>query len=276
MKFKYPLFVFISYFIFGSMGIFTRLTGQNGIIIASAVSLFSAFAFLIWLNAKEFKGIFKDKFWFLVLIGILGAANNSLYFFAFNLTTISNAAFLHYLAPPIVLVLSLIFLKEKFTWKSFLAIVIATIGLIFILGKPTFSSMETIGNLFAIGSAISYAISFILYKKAFEHFNFKQILFMQMLVTFVIFSPFLFMNIFTITPMAWGCLLIVGLIHQFAAPALQFQGLKIMQATTVSIIGYTEIFFAVIFAWLVFSEVLTIPTLIGGVLIIFASYLALK
>lgn len=160
---RYSLYVFGAMFIFASMGIFAKLSGQNGLVIAAVASLVSAFSILIILKKEEIKGIFTKKSWMLVLIGLLGAANNGMYFYAFTMTKISNAVFLHYIAPAFVLVLLALVFKENISFRKALAIILGLSGLALIVGKPNFISNESIGNMLAIGSALFYAGSLIVY-----------------------------------------------------------------------------------------------------------------
>ncbi|MBU2637825.1 MAG: DMT family transporter [Nanoarchaeota archaeon] len=271
---KYPAYVIIAMLIFGSMGIFARLSGQSGIVIAAAASLVSAFfMFFILLKKKELKLLLTKKIGILLLIGLFGAANNSLYFYAFSMTKISNAVFLHYLAPVFVIVLSWLILKEKAEARKIIAVIIAMAGLLFVAGIPSLEA-SSIGNLLAISSAVFYAASLITYKKAMRHFSLMQIIFVQMSFTAIIFMPFLLKAAPLISGNAWLYLGIIGIVHQFIAVIFHLKGLQALKATTVAILGYTEPVFAAVFAWIFLSELLGLAALAGGILIIGASFLA--
>lgn len=272
---KYPLYVIIAMLIFGSMGIFARLSGQSGLVIAAAASFVSAFfMFFILLKKKELKPLLSKKIWILLLIGLFGAANNSMYFYAFSMTKISNAVLLHYLAPVFVIMLSWIILKEKAEARQVLAIILAMAGLLFVTGMPSFSA-SSIGNLLAISSAVFYAASLIAYKKAMKHFSLMQIIFAQMLFTAIVFMPFLLKAAPSITGAEWLYLGIIGIVHQFIAVIFHLKGLELLKAATVAILGYTEPVFAGILAWIFLSESIGLPALFGGMLIIASSYMAI-
>ena len=60
---KYPLYVIIAMLIFGSMGIFARMSGQSGLVIAATASLVSAFfMFFILLKKKELKPLLTKRY----------------------------------------------------------------------------------------------------------------------------------------------------------------------------------------------------------------------
>ncbi|HII15939.1 MAG TPA: DMT family transporter [Nanoarchaeota archaeon] len=270
---KYPLYVITAMLIFGSMGIFARLSGQNGLVVAAAASLVSAFfMFFILLKNKELKQLFTKKVWILLLIGLFGAANNSMYFYAFSLTKISNAVLLHYLAPVFVLLLSFFMFKEKISMKRILSVIAAMAGLALVIGKLDFGSSIALGNLLAMGSALGYAASLVTYKKAMQYFNIKQIIFFQMLFTFAVFSPFLIIAAPSISSASWAYLAIVGFVHQFIAVIFHLKGLEKLKATTVAVLSYTEPVFAAVFAWLLLSESITPAAAAGGILILAASF----
>ncbi len=272
---KYPLYVIIAMLIFGSMGIFARLSGQSGLVIAAAASFVSAvFMFFILLKKKELKPILTKKIWILLLIGLFGAANNSMYFYAFSMTKISNAVFLHYLAPVFVIVLSWLILKEKAEARKIFAVILAMAGLLFVTGMPSFDA-SSIGSLLAVSSAVFYAASLITYKKAMKHFSLMQIIFAQMLFTAIVFMPFLLKAVPSITGIEWLYLAVIGIVHQFIAVIFHLKGLEQLKATTVAILGYTEPVFAGIIAWIFLSESIGISALVGGMLILASSYLTI-
>ena len=272
---KYPLYVIIAMLIFGSMGIFARMSGQSGLVIAATASLVSAFfMFFILLKKKELKPLLTKKIWVLLLIGLFGAANNSMYFYAFSMTKISTAVFLHYLAPVFVIVLSWIILKEKAEIKKIFAVILAMAGLLFVTGMPSFDT-SSIGSLLAVGSAVFYAASLIAYKKAMKHFSLMQIIFAQMLFTAIVFMPFLLKAVPSITGIEWLYLAVIGIVHQFIAVIFHLKGLEQLKATTVAILGYTEPVFAGIIAWIFLSESIGISALVGGMLILASSYLTI-
>lgn len=273
---KSSLFVILAMLIFSSMGIFARLTGQNGMVIAAVASFISAFfMFFILLKRHELRGILTKKIWLLFLIGAFGAANNSLYFYAFQLTKISSAVFLHYLAPIAVIMLSPFLLNEKITSRKAIAAIIAVVGLFLITGFGLRGGMA-LGNLLAMGSALAYAFSIITYKKAMKHFSVMQIIFMQMLLTFLIFSPFLFAKASAIPAISWAYLAIIGFVHQFIAVILHLKGLEKLNAVTVAILGYAEPAFALALAWIFLSESASLQAITGGVIILLSSYLAIE
>ena len=205
---------------------------------------------------------------------MFGAANNSMYFYAFSMTKISNAVFLHYLAPVFVIVLSWLILKEKAEARKIFAVILAMAGLLFVTGMPSFDA-SSIGSLLAVSSAVFYAASLITYKKAMKHFSLMQIIFAQMLFTAIVFMPFLLKAMPAITGTEWLYLGVIGIVHQFIAVIFHLKGLKQLKATTVAILGYTEPVFAGILAWIFLSESIEISALVGGMLILASSYLTI-
>ncbi|MBS1553170.1 MAG: EamA family transporter [Bacteroidetes bacterium] len=80
-----------------------------------------------------------------------------LFVIATKLTTAANAIFLQFTAPIYLLVLEPVFLKTKFEKKNLIALFFCFAGMtLFFFGKLDMSNIQ--GNLFAIGSGISFAL----------------------------------------------------------------------------------------------------------------------
>ena len=75
------------------------------------------------------------------LLGSVGVFAN---FYALDHMMISDASMLNKLAPFFTLILSAIFLKEKSSWKQYLFVILAFVGMLFIV-KPQLEFTESMG-----------------------------------------------------------------------------------------------------------------------------------
>ena len=80
----------------------------------------------------------------LLLRASLGSIGLFANFYALDHMMISDASMLNKLAPFFTLILSAIFLREKTSWKQYMFVLIAFIGLLFIV-KPTMEFTESLG-----------------------------------------------------------------------------------------------------------------------------------
>lgn len=277
---KHYIFVLISIAIFSSMGLFVRLISLSGLVVYFFAALVSTiiFAFVL-MKERRLKAFFTKKhFWIPILIGVFGVINNVAYFYAYNLTTISNATFVHYLAPVIIAVLAPILLSEKTQKKVWYAIFVSLLGL-FILTKPnafSFTSKNSFGLFLAFISAFGYSMGVLFFRKASKFYSSKEILFSQMFFSVIILFPFvLYMHpVFLFSDFL--LLLILGFVHQGIAVLLMIKALKMLPSQNVSVITYLEPVGATILALLFLGEIPSLATLLGGGMILFSCYLILR
>jgi len=96
-----------------------------------------------------------------ILLGILNIPlNQFLFFVSIKLTTASNVALAYALSPVFILLIAVLFLKEKVTFLQVLGILLSFfgIGLILIEKGISFRSEYFIGNLVAIAASISWSL----------------------------------------------------------------------------------------------------------------------
>ena len=166
---KAKLQMITSMIVFGTIGIVVR----NISLSSSEIALFRAviaFVFIVLyriLSGKkmDIKEIKKD-IPILFLSGAAMGANWILFFEAYKYTTVSLATLSYYFAPVLVMIISPILFKEKLTRKQMMCFIMASIGLVLVIGNTGMSSGRNhlIGIGFGLGAAILYATVIILNK----------------------------------------------------------------------------------------------------------------
>jgi drug/metabolite transporter (DMT)-like permease len=79
-----------------------------------------------------------------------------------------------------------------------------------------------------------------------------------------------FINHYHISVRAITVSAITGIVHTALALFLWYDSLNYIKVTTASIIAFSDLFFAIILAWLVLGQVPNIYQIIGGILVFFA------
>lgn len=146
----------------GSMGLFVRhlnLLGFTSIQVACLRLVTAGIIFALILLIKEPAG-FKIKARDIPLFLALGLVSilffTCCYFTAIRLMTMSTAAILLYTSPIWVMVLSVIFLKEKITSRKVTALILAFAGCVLVSG---FGGKVTLpGILAGLGSGLGYGL----------------------------------------------------------------------------------------------------------------------
>ena len=156
------ILIIIAGLFWGSMGIFVRHLnglGFTSIQVACVRLVTAGILFSLILLIKDPKG-FKIKAKDIPLFLALGLVSilffTCCYFTAIRLMTMSTAAILLYTSPIWVMVLSVIFLKEKITSRKIIALVLAFAGCVLVSGFG--GKVTLIGILVGLGSGLGYGL----------------------------------------------------------------------------------------------------------------------
>ena len=126
----------------------------------------------------------------LILCGLLGvAANQLLFFHGLNLTSPIDASIIITAMPVMVLIFSMILLKEKLTRNKLLGLVIGGIGAVLLItyGKSSGGTSSILGNSFIFLNATSYALYLVVVKPIMAKYKPLTV------ITWVFFFGFFFM-----------------------------------------------------------------------------------
>jgi drug/metabolite transporter (DMT)-like permease len=272
-------YVAIAALIFGSMGIFVRMAGLSGYQSYFFAALLSLVVFaLVLLKKKKLFPFFKKKgVSGIIIMGLFILLNNVTYFYAYQLTTIANATFVHYLAPMMIAVLAPLMLKEKSDRKVWVSVFLALLGL-FILTGPAGShgGSSLLGIILAAVSAVGFAFGTIYNRKLIRDFSPWEMIFGQMLVAVIALLPFIAYSRPALSASNLLPLIVLGIVHQGIAVVFLLKGIELVTAQEASIILYLEPVFAVVFSFFFLHEVPSLFTLAGGALIFLSCYLTVR
>ena len=129
----------------------------------------------------------------LALCGLLGAAANQLLFFnGLNLTSPIDAAIIITSIPVMVLIFSVILLKEKITAYKLLGIAIGSLGAILLIsyGNKSGGTSSSLGNLFVFINACCYGLYLVIVKPLMSKYNSITIISWVFLFGFIFMFPF--------------------------------------------------------------------------------------
>lgn len=150
--------------LWGCIGIFVRhlnAFGFDAMQITAAKCLMTAllmFLFLLATDREKFRIRRKDIGWFLAN-GILSIyVFNTAYSAAITLVSMSTAVVLLYTAPVFVMLMSVVFFHEKFTWRKGLCLVLCIGGSALVSGIAGGMEVNTPGLLLGLISGIGYAL----------------------------------------------------------------------------------------------------------------------
>ena len=269
-----------SMLIFGTIGIFRRYIPLSSPMLACIRGFMGGLFLLCVLKLQKKKSNFafsKKQLILLFVTGIALGSNWMLLFEAYNYTSVAVATLCYYMEPTIVILLSPLLFGERLNGKKLISVIVSLIGIALvsgITGKETVGAGDLKGILFGLGAAALYSTVVILNKKnPVEDAYAKTII--QLLSAGIVMVPYIFLTEdfsgIHLGPMAFGMIIVVGIVHTGIAYALYFAALSHVKSQTVAILSYIDPVSAVFLSWLFLHEALSLPVLLGAVMIIGAA-----
>ena len=277
-----PALILLAGCFWGSMGIFVRRLTDYGFssiqIVAIRVTL-AALIFCILLLIRDpagFRISVKDIPLF------LGLGFGSILFFtvcyftAITMMPLSTAAILLYTSPIWIMLMSVLFFREKLTGRKLLALALAFAGCVLVSGVSG-EGMTLPGLLVGLGSGIGYGLYSILGTVALRRYSPYTVttytFAFAALGAWLICRPAEMLAKFAAAPnlpgLVFFCFLtaLVTAVIPFLAYTL---GLQTVEASRAGILATVEPLVATLFGILVFSEPLTLLSGLGMLLILAA------
>ena len=263
--------------IFGSIGIFRRYIPLSSSGLAcfrgACGSLVLFLAGLVRRNISTERLSLKQ----IVLLSVSGAVmgvNWILLFEAYRYTTVSAATLCYYMEPTIVILLSPLLFQERITLRRGLCALTAVIGMILVSGLFTGgmpSSSDTKGILFGLGAAVLYA-GVVILNKLMPGLDANRKTVIQLLSAAIVLFPYILLtgqgSFAGLSPTGFLMLGIVGIVHTGIAYLLYFGSMDGLNAQTLALFSYLDPVTALILSALILQESLTVPGIIGAVLIL--------
>jgi len=216
---------------------------------------------------KGFPTALKTKHPFAHAFRLLGAFISLAFgLWAVSVLPLITAVVLMFSQGLFVTLLAHWFLGEKLGWTRISAIIVGFVGVV-IVARPDMSILDSVTPLIAIGAAIGASIAVVCVRKLSQ---------VESTVTLLSYQA-VFVGLLSGLPMFWLWktpdisqtlfLLSMGVVATLG----QWVGIKALrfgEASVISSIKYSELVFAAVFGFIIFSEVPDLYTLVGAALII--------
>ena len=280
------ILIIIAGLFWGSMGIFVRHLndlGFSSIQVACLRLTTAGILFALILLIKDRKG-FKISLRDIPLFLALGLVSilffTCCYFTAIRLMTMSTAAILLYTSPIWVMVLAIIFLKEKFTIQKLIALILAFAGCVLVSGFG--GKVTVVGILVGLGSGLGYGLYSIFGTFALKKYSPYTVTCYTFLIAglgsiFVSNPVDLVSKISTIEnkPALFGFVLLTAVVTAVIPFLLYTLGLNMTTAGKAAVLATVEPAAATLFGFFVMKETVG-PVAIAGILLVFAAIAVLS
>lgn len=238
----------LSMAIFGSIGFFSVKTGLPSIELVFVRCLCASLLLGVvwWLGRRKrekLETVSKKDYLFAVLCGFFLVVNWVFFFRSFEFMSITVAVSIYHLAPVLMLVLGLVFFKEKITLSAGLAIVTCFIGTLLVGGIQQHSSLNdfmSTGVMWAFGAALFYALT-TLTGKAIRTLDPILTTIIQTSLGIILLLPLVeWTNFSQLSIENWSYILLTGFVHTGFVFYLFFSSLRSLKAQTIAILVFLD------------------------------------
>ena len=222
--------------------------------------------FLILTYRRNTLEVIKKSGFPAIIAGLFLSLSFVAYIAAMSMTTVANVVFIISTQTIFLAIFGYLFLKEKISLKGFIAIFLALIGMIIMVGN-SINQGTLLGNIISFAIPINFTILVMIIRKYPELDMIPAIFYSGIFSG--IYGLFLSSSLtFSMNDILMGFLLgVPQLAFGFICVTI---GTKTTQAVTVGLLMLLETIFAPIWVWIFLNEVPPLSVLIGGLIIISA------
>ncbi|MFZ4713275.1 MAG: DMT family transporter [Bacteriovoracaceae bacterium] len=282
MKTKGIFFILLSGIGYGFLGIFGKFLLQDGVALGPALAIrFSIASILMWIyllafKKSELKKISQKEILLCMGLGILGYATfSSLYFLALEGLSASMTVLLLYTYPTMVVVLSILILKEKLAIAQKWALPISFLGIVLLIGG-NYSITSGKSLLYGFLCAFVYALYILFSSEKLKKIEpTVSVAIIQSSAALILLLLHIHTQETLFFTLRHGFVYILGLsLVVTILPMITFaQGIKYLTASEVSLLYTVEPLAAILLATLLFGEKMEVTQLFGGAFVLISLYL---
>ncbi len=217
----------------------------------------------------------KRYFFLIVAIGLIG---NTISIVAQEtgtmLSTAQMGAIITSSTPAFMVIFARLILKEQLILKKGISVLLATIGVLFIVGIGDVNLSSTLGGIALLIAALTWALMSVLVKRLPSDYSQIVVTTYSILVALIVLTPFVLprlheINISQLThPTIWGGLLNLGIVSTASGFLLWNRGLQMLNASSGGIFFFFQPLVGTLLGWLVLGENIGVAFWIGSILIL--------
>jgi drug/metabolite transporter (DMT)-like permease len=195
------------------------------------------------------------------------------YLFAISKIEVAAAILLQYMAPSFIALHSVVFMREKLSRLTLTALIGATFGCYLVVGAYNLEilSMNIVGIISGLLSAVTFAWYAIHGEYGMRRYNPWTVLFYALFfgaIVWNILHPPLEAFMHAYSRVQWIWILYIGVMGTLIPFGLFLEGINLIRSTRASITATLEPITAGIISYIFLNEILEIPQITGGVIVI--------
>ena len=271
---KATMLIVLSACTFGSLSTLTVLITRAGMPLLPAMFwryLLAGSVLLIFLRGRAVRDVSREDAIRLMIVGGLGQALITyLSLYALEFLPVGPLAFLFYTYPAWLAAISAALGREDLTLTRFIALSIAMLGIVVMVGTPGTVQLNAFGIALALGTAFLYALylpSLNQVQRGIPADVSSFYLICGVLVAFSIGNLVTRRLQIPVTTELWGLLVLISLFSTVLAFASLIAGMRVLGPVRTSIVATIEPFFTAVLGSFLLDQKLTRSIFAGGALI---------
>ena len=260
----------IAVLLFGGTALFSKIIPLSALditVLRCAIAFF-VLAFIVKISRQALL-LSQLKHYFIAAgLGILVSLHWVTYFASMQLSSVAIGMIAFFTYPVMTVLIEPLVNKTRLKLVDLLSGIAVLTGVFMLIPEPSLGNDVTLGIAVGVLSAALFTARNILHKKYFSEYSGPQAMFYQTLVAIALLSPFLDVELNTITVDIWLTIAILGVVFTAAPHALFASSLRQLSAKTVGLVSCLQPFYGTVLALLLLNEHVNLNTVIGGLIIL--------
>ncbi len=206
----------------------------------------------------SFRGLGRDGWLFTAFLTISSAT----FLLALNYTTVANVLFLQAASPMLAALLGWLFLSERISRRTFLAVATSAVGVtVMVVGRFEAGAAAV---LLPIVMTVSFAIVIVIARHR-QDMSMMPAACASQVVVIAFVAPFASFS--SASGSDWGLFLAMGVFQMGIGLGLLTIGARLLPIAEVALLSLLEVVLGPLWVWLAYSETPATATLVGGAIV---------
>lgn len=275
------LSIHIAAFLFGMTGILGTLIDADSNVITFGRALFAVLALtpvLLWLTPKKkttaaspSQPILEPNLWWrYIASGILLALHWVTFFVSVKTAGVAIATLGFSSFAAFITLIEWLIKRESVSRNDWIRTVVVSAGLVLITPSMQLADQATYGFIMGLLSGLSFAVMAVFNSRLLAHVNPIRVARNQNFVVALVMAALALPLVSALSLASWFWLAVLGIFCTGLSHALFVSSLKRLRVNAAGLVIALEPVYAIVGAWLLFSQVPGTRTILGGLLIVLA------